>query len=84
MLAFQQEISLKKNEALVGTIQDCLIDGTHPESDMLLAGRLPTQAPDADGIVIINEGMAEPGEIVTVEITAAHPYDLVGRIIDVR
>jgi ribosomal protein S12 methylthiotransferase len=48
---------------------------------MLLVGRLATQAPEVDGSVIITDGVAEPGHIVTVEIMEAHPYDLVGRIV---
>jgi hypothetical protein len=31
--------------------------------------------------VIVNDGSAEPGSFVTCEITEAHPYDLVARII---
>ncbi|HUX06158.1 MAG TPA: 30S ribosomal protein S12 methylthiotransferase RimO [Acidobacteriota bacterium] len=82
VMALQSKISLEKNHARIGSRSPCIIDGLHPDSEMLLAGRLPTQSPDADGIVIINEGSARPGEIVSVEITEAHPYDLVGRIVD--
>ena len=42
-------------------------------------GRSAGQAPEIDGQVIINDGTAEAGEFVTVEVTEAHPYDLVGR-----
>ncbi len=82
VMALQKTISLEKNETKIGGRFSCMVDGLHPESDMLLAGRLRTQSPETDGVVIINEGSALPGEIVTVEITEAHPYDLVGRIID--
>jgi ribosomal protein S12 methylthiotransferase len=82
VMELQQRISLEKNGERVGHRFRCIVDGLHPESDLLLAGRLATQSPDADGFVIINEGAAEPGRIVTVEITEAHPYDLVGRIVD--
>ena len=46
-----------------------------------LRGRLAAQAPEIDGQVILNDGTAEPGSFVTCEITEAHPYDLVGRIV---
>ena len=39
------------------------------------------QAPDIDGNVIINDGLAYPGDLVKVEITDAHDYDLVGKIV---
>lgn len=81
VMAIQQEISLTRHEKMVGTRRACLIEGLHPESDMLLVGRLATQAPEVDGSVIINDGTAQPGRIVTVEITEAHPYDLVARIV---
>lgn len=84
LMALQQEISLQKHEKLVGDRKQCLIEGLHPESELLLSGRLQTQAPEVDGSVIINEGNAEVGKIFTVEITEAHPYDLVGRIVDER
>ena len=45
------------------------------------AAASPTQAPEIDGQVIVNDGSAEPGSFVTCEITEAHPYDLVARIV---
>jgi len=33
-------------------------------------------------VVYINEGMGYPGEFVTVEVTEAHAYDLVGRVVE--
>ena len=38
-------------------------------------------APDVDGRVLINDGLAPPGTIAEVEITDAFPSDLVGRIV---
>ena len=82
IMRLQHDISLNKHEEMIGSRRKCLVEGIHPESELLLSGRLPTQAPESDGMVIINEGTARPGDIVTVEITEAHPYDLVGKIID--
>ena len=56
-----------------------LVEGAHPDSDLLLRGRLATQAPEIDGQVIVNDGTAEPGSFVTCEVTEAHPYDLVAK-----
>jgi ribosomal protein S12 methylthiotransferase len=48
---------------------------------LLLQGRTAGQAPEIDGSVMINDGMAYPGSFVTCEITEAHAYDLVARIV---
>jgi ribosomal protein S12 methylthiotransferase len=76
LLELQRDISRQKLEKLVGRTFEALIEGPHPESDMLLAARLPTQAPEVDGCVIITDGDGRPGEIKRVLITASHDYDL--------
>jgi ribosomal protein S12 methylthiotransferase len=81
IMKLQEKISLKNHEKLVGTIQDVLISGLSKETDLLLEGRYYGQMPEGDGVVYINDGTASPGDMVKVEITDAHPYDLVGRIV---
>ena len=72
---------LRRNRARVGERVEVLVEGSHPDSDLLLRGRLASQAPEIDGQVILNDGTAEPGCFVTCEVTEAHPYDLVARIL---
>ena len=81
LMSAQKRISSRKNRARVGEQVQVLVEGTHPDSDLLLRGRLSTQAPEIDGQVIVNDGSADPGQFVCCEITEAHPYDLVGRIV---
>ncbi len=81
LMALQAEISLELNRGLVGTIQPVLMEGVSRESDLLLEGRTRFQAPEIDGCVYITAGNSRPGELVEVEITEAHPYDLVGEIV---
>ena len=81
LMALQKRVSLRRNRARVGERLQVLVEGVHPDSDLLLRGRLSTQAPEIDGQVIVNDGSAEAGAFVTCEITEAHPYDLVGRIV---
>jgi len=81
LMALQMRISARKNLARVGQRLEVLVEGTHPDSDLLLRGRLASQAPEIDGQVILNDGVAEPGSFVTCEVTEAHPYDLVARIL---
>ena len=81
LLALQKRISLRRHRKLVGRRIEVLVEGTHPDTDLLLRGRLPTQAPEIDGSVIINDGTAETGSFVTCEVTEAHAYDLVARVV---
>lgn len=49
---------------------------------MLLEGRTRLQAAEIDGCVYITSGEVNPGDIVSVQITEAHTYDLVGEVIE--
>jgi len=80
-MSLQKRLSLRRNRARVGERLEVLVEGAHADSDLLLRGRLATQAPEIDGQVILNDGTAEPGAFVTCEVTEAHPYDLVARIV---
>ena len=81
LMSLQKKISARKNRARVGERLTVLVEGTHADSDLLLTGRSAGQAPEIDGQVILNDGTAEPGSFVTAEVTEAHPYDLVARIV---
>jgi ribosomal protein S12 methylthiotransferase len=81
LMALQKRISARRYRARVGERVEVLVEGTHADTDLLLEGRMATQAPEIDGQVIINDGVAAPGDFVACEITEAHPYDLVARIV---
>jgi ribosomal protein S12 methylthiotransferase len=84
-MAAQQGISLAKNRAMRRRRFDALLEGPCMETDLLLEGRLASQAPEIDGRLLINdvpEGIAVgAGQIVRVEVTGAQAYDLVGRVV---
>ena len=82
IMAVQKRINREQNRALIGQRLEVLVEGPSPESEHLLVGRHEGQAPDIDGVVYINDGFGYPGEFVTVEVTEAHDYDLVGRVVD--
>jgi len=82
LMAAQQAISLQHNQRRVGQPVRVLVDGYSEETDLLLQGRAEFQGPEVDGVVYINEGNARPGSFHHVEITDAHAYDLVGRIVE--
>jgi ribosomal protein S12 methylthiotransferase len=81
----QAKISRRRNKARVGEVVRVLFEGESTESELLWQGRMETQAPDIDGCVLINDVPEEmtpvAGEFVEVEITEAHEYDLIGRIL---
>jgi ribosomal protein S12 methylthiotransferase len=77
----QKEIARELNQEYLGKVIEVLVEGPHEETELLLQGRHSGQAPDIDGKVIINDGLAKAGELVKVEITEVLDYDLVGRII---
>lgn len=83
LMEAQGEIAARRNGGLVGRTLPVLIEGLSEETDLLWQGRLPSQAPEIDGVVYLNDGVTQkvrPGEILPVRITEAHRYDLVGAI----
>ncbi len=81
IMSLQAKISDKKNKEMIGKVIPVLIEGTHPETDLLLVGRSNGMAPEIDGQVIINKGDGIIGKIMPVLITDAYTYDLIGEIL---
>jgi len=81
LMKAQSRVSFRKNRALVGRIEPVLVEGVSEESELLLKGRSVRQAPDVDGLVYINAGQANVGDIVQLRITDSSEYDLVGAIV---
>lgn len=78
LMAKQQQISLAKNQRLVGKTLTTLIEGNDAEQGISV-GRTYRDAPEVDGLVII-EGTVPAGELVPVKITGAMEYDLTGTV----
>jgi len=84
LMAIQRKISRRKNRRMVGRTFDLLLEGVSQETELLWEGRLPTQAPEIDGKVLINDVVGptpQPGAFARVEITEALDYDLIGTIV---
>ncbi|HEY3171242.1 MAG TPA: 30S ribosomal protein S12 methylthiotransferase RimO [Thermoanaerobaculia bacterium] len=84
LLSLQRPIARKKNRALLGRTVEAIVEGTCEETEHLLEGRLRSQAPEIDGRLLINDTGGRDvstGEIVRVQISEAHDYDLVGAIV---
>jgi ribosomal protein S12 methylthiotransferase len=81
LLAAQRPIALAARQRLVGRRMRVLVEGVHEETEHLLVGRHHGQAPEIDGRVLINDGLAPAGALAEIEITAAYADDLVGRVV---
>lgn len=75
-LALQQEISEALNQRFVGQTMQVLVEG-QAESGGQLIGRTYRDAPEVDGFVLFS-GTAARGELASVRIAGAGPYDLFG------
>lgn len=86
VLEAQQRVVEASTRALVGQNLEVLVEGPHPETPLLLAGRTRFQAPEVDGNVIINDIEGDPalvtaGSIIQCEVTEVSGYDLIARAI---
>jgi len=81
VMEVQQNISREMQKRQIGQVLDVLVEGYSEETELLLQGRTMQQAPDIDGIVLINDGQANVGDIVKVKITDSMEYDLIGEIV---
>ena len=70
---------------MIGERRRAMLDGISEETELLLQARLESQAPEVDGHVLINElpdGFEPvPGNLLEIEIQAAHDYDLIARVV---
>ena len=85
LMQIQRQISKKRKKALLGKEFDLVLEGTSEETDLLLEGRTPMHAPEIDGKVFVSDfpenATPEFGRFYRCEITEAHDYDLVARIL---
>jgi ribosomal protein S12 methylthiotransferase len=85
LMGIQRLISKKKKKALVGREFDLLLEGQSEEMELLLEGRTAMHAPEIDGKVFVNDFAEEldpqPGQFYRCQITEAHDYDLVAKIL---
>ena len=85
LMQLQQDISLEKNQALVGQTLQVLFEGQGEMDEgtgkksrqMVSVGRSYRDAPEIDGLVLV-EGDVPVGVMLPVRITGAMAYDLTG------
>lgn len=74
-MELQQAISLRRNRAQVGRTLDVLIEGV---GDGISVGRSYRDAPEVDGMVLIQHELAS-GQRLPITISGAMAYDLLGQ-----
>lgn len=82
LMELQREISREKMHAMIGTVQEALVEGQSDEHELLVKGRLWSQAPEIDGhLYISSEKTLNVGDFVSVRVNEAHDYDVAGEVI---
>ena len=78
LMTLQAGISLRRNQARVGTTEKVLV--TDIGEDGTLLGRSQREAPETDGEILFTAGgdLPEIGSFVNVRLTKADTYDLMG------
>ncbi len=81
LMTLQQKISLKRNEARIGSVEQVLVTDTDGNGGIL--GRSSREAPEVDGEIFVSCGDARPrpGQFIPVEILSAEEYDLRGKML---
>jgi ribosomal protein S12 methylthiotransferase len=85
LMKLQQSISKRAKQQWVGRELTLLAEGESEETPLLWEARTEFHAPEIDGKVYINDFGAlenlEPGRFYRAQITEAHDYDVVARIL---
>ena len=81
LMLLQQKISLRRNKARIGSVEQVLVTAT--EGDGFCLGRSSREAPETDGEIYIHCGKTtpEPGLFIPIRISEAGPYDLKGEML---
>ena len=82
VMTLQRRLVAARQRSRFGERTRIVVDGPSPDHDLVLRGRLSTQAPDIDAAVFLTEcdpSSFRPGDFTEVEIVGARGYDLLAR-----
>lgn len=90
LMALQRRISARRLRRFIGQRLPALVEGPSKDAEFVWEARLAGMAPEIDGKVYLSEiepaaggRLPCPGDLVEVEITQSHDYDLVGRVLEI-
>ena len=79
----QRRIHEAKSRALLGTVHEAVVEGTSEEHELVVKGRLWSQAPEIDGLTYLSSNRSlSIGEIVHVVVTDVKDYDVVAEVLE--
>ena len=81
LMLLQQKISLKRNKARIGSVEQVLVTDTDGKGGV--RGRSSRETPEVDGEIYVSCGNArpQPGQFIPVRILSAEEYDLRGMML---
>jgi ribosomal protein S12 methylthiotransferase len=82
VMALQQALVAERQPARLGERVRVLVDGPAAEHELVLQGRLESQAPEIDPVVYLTEcdpATIAPGSFLEAEIVGGRGYDLLAR-----
>jgi ribosomal protein S12 methylthiotransferase len=82
LMAGQKRIVARRHRDWIGTEVQVMVDGASPEHELVMQGRLESQAPDIDSHVYFSDSDSSrlrPGELIQGRVLRAEGYDLVVR-----
>jgi ribosomal protein S12 methylthiotransferase len=84
LMSLQKQLVRKRQRARIGDRVRLIVDGPASDHDLVLRGRLASQAPDIDASVYLTDcdpSSLRTGAFVDAEIVGARDYDLVARMV---
>ena len=82
LMGLQKRLVAKRQLARVGERARIMVDGPSPDHDLVVKGRLASQAPEIDASVFLTDcdpSSFGPGDFADVQIVGARGYDLLAR-----
>ncbi len=77
LMLLQQSVSKEINNKLKGKKIDCIVEAINEKNEII--ARTYKDAPEVDGLIYIHTTTpVTPGDIITVKVTGAVEYDLIG------
>ncbi len=77
LMYLQRSISREFQEEMIDRELEVLIEGPSPESELVMLGRSPQQAPEIDGICYLGlSDEVQAGRIIRARVTQVTDYDL--------
>jgi ribosomal protein S12 methylthiotransferase len=77
----QDRLAWPRQQALLGTVHQVLVDGPSQDPAFPWEGRTAGQAPEIDGVVYLRDAGLRPGQRLPVRIVEVDGYDLVGEAV---